>query len=836
MHHGSHVADLVGGLIALLLLAVAVLAFTKKVRLPFTVVLVVVGIGLSGLTGQYQSGVQILHELEISPDLILYVFLPTLIFESTLNLDPRSLRHNIGSILTLAVPGLLLSTGLIGVLVWLATPIPLSGALLLGAILSATDPVAVVSLFRQLGAPQRLTTLVEGESLFNDATSIVVARILIGVIAAGTVTGDSISGGLIDFFVLFFGGLLVGAALGFVVAFILGLVESDPFIEIPLTTALAYLSFLLAERNFGVSGVMATVGAGLVIAGWGQAKISPSVREYLNNFWEQMAFIANALIFLMLGLKVELSAVWDSLDLLPWVIGAMLVARAVLVYGLMPLVGRLPGAKPVGMAYKTVMFWGGLRGAIAVAIVLSLPEMPYADTFIALVMGAVLFTLLIQALTIEPLVKKLGLDQPTMVDRIALLERDLDATRQALERIPQLRAGGLFSSPLANRLTQQCEHAMESARYAMRELRSRELSKSEETSLLYLRTFSEERLFYNRLYAEGHLTEGAYRELSLVLMLQIDAIRFHGAFEHIHSHRVRRLMEKNVYRLLDHIPLLSPFSEQMRMRRLIRNYEEVWGHYQGSGQVLKYLGDMERLEAIPESVMAEVRGHYKQWHKMARHQLDQLSEQFPEFVNSMQERLGKRVILLAEAEATRLQEIRGLLPHGRSEALLLQIEHQLNQLRGETVEKLQLDTEKLLRRVPLFNNLSNNDLHRLVEELRPHTLDSEEVVMEQGTLGDSLYLIARGVVRVSRIEEDGEEHDLGTLMAGDFFGEMALMHHESRSATIRTVTPCQLYELPRHALEEVFRQHPEIESSLREVDENRRRELSASATFVDNHR
>lgn len=262
------------------------------------------------------------------------------------------------------------------------------------------------------------------------------------------------------------------------------------------------------------------------------------------------------------------------------------------------------------------------------------------------------------------------------------------------------------------------------------------------------------------------------------------------------------------------------------MRRLIRNYEEVWGHYQGSGQVLQYLKDIEKLEAIPSAVTADVRGHYQQWHDLARKQLDQLSEQFPELVGSMQERLGKRMVLLAEAEATRAQELRGLLPHGRSEALLQDIDHQLNLLRGETVEKLQINAEKLLRRVPLFRDLDESTFQQLLSRLRPHTLDSNEVIIEQGELGDSLYLIARGVVRVSCREEE-VDRDLGTLMAGDFFGEMALMHHESRNATIRTITPCKLYELPRQSLEDIFQYHPEIEAQLRQLDAARRQELDA---------
>jgi len=824
MEHSSHIADLVGSIIALLLLAVAILALTKKTRLPFTVALVLVGMGLSALAEYHPVALGILHELDLSPDIILYVFLPTLIFESTLNLDTRQLRHNLGAILTLAVPGLLISTGLIGLIVWLATPIPLPAALLLGSILSATDPVAVVALFRQLGAPERLTVLVEGESLFNDATSIVVARILIGVVAAGTVSSEVLSGGLLDFFVLFFGGVLAGVVFGMVVALILGLIESDPFIEITLTTVLAYLSFLLAEEVLHVSGVMATVGAGLTLGGWGRVKISPSVRIYLEHFWEQMAFIANALIFLMVGLKVELNAVLGSLDLMAWVIVAMLVARAAIIYGLMPLVGRIPGAKPVSLAYQTVMFWGGLRGAIAIAIVLSLPDFPYADTFVALVMGAVLFSLLAEGLTIEFLVRSLKLDRLPLIDRLALLEKDLSAQQHALHRIPQLQAGGLFSAPIARRLKHQCEKAMAEAKHHINRLRHEEMGERQETALLYLRTLSEEKLFYDGMYAKGHLSEGAYRELVLVLILQIDAIRFHGEFEHIHSHRIRRMVERGLYHVLDRIPLLAPIGERLRMARLIRNYEEVWGHYQSSGRVLDYLGELSQLESIPPGVMADVRGHYQHWHELARTQIDQVSEQFPEFVTSMQERLGKRVQLLAESEAIHEQEERGLLPHGLCESLLVGIEHQLNLLRGQTTAKLRINAEELLRKVPLFHDLPEAIFTRLVERLQPHTLDSNESIIQQGELGDSLYLIARGVVRVSR-EEQGELRDLGTLIAGDFFGEMALMHHESRNASVRTITPCQLYELRQRELEEVMQECPELRQRLEEVDAKRQQEL-----------
>ena len=412
MEHATHVAEIVGGVVALLVIAVAIFAATKRLKLPFTVVLVMCGMGLSYLTRAYSDSLPPLHELEISPGLILFVFLPTLIFESAFNLDARQLRHNLGPVLTLAVPGLLLSTVIIGLIVSIATPVPFEAALLLGAILSATDPVAVVALFKKLGAPQRLTILVEGESLFNDATSIVLSRILVGVIVVGAASAGGIVESALDFLTVFLGGLVVGWFLGLITGWILGKVESDPLIEITLTTVLAYMSFLLAEEVFHASGVMAAIAAGLTLGGWGRMKISPSVRTYLEHFWEYIGFVANALIFLMVGLRVDLSALWSVIDLLLWVLLAMLVSRLLVVFGLVPLAGRLPGAEPVSLRYQSVMFWGGLRGAIALAIVLSLPQFEQGEAFVTVVMGAVLFTLLVPGLTIEPLVRFLGLDRP----------------------------------------------------------------------------------------------------------------------------------------------------------------------------------------------------------------------------------------------------------------------------------------------------------------------------------------------------------------------------------------------------------------------------------------
>lgn len=817
MEHASQVAEVIWAIFSLLLIALAILVFARRTRLPFTVVLVLVGIALAELHSHYPAQLEILEQLTISPDLILLVFLPTLIFESSYNLDARQLRHNLAPILTLAVPGLLISTGLIGLIVWLATDIPFIAALLLGAILSATDPVAVIALFRQIGAPGRLTTLVEGESLFNDATSIVIAKILVGILAAGMVSGTAITQGVADFFILFIGGVITGAALGYITGKIIGWVESEPFVEIGLTTALAYLSFLIAEELLHVSGVMATVAAGLTLGTWGRIRISASVRVYLEHFWELMAFIANALLFLLVGMKVELGALLGAWDLLIWVILAMMLARAAIMFSLIPMVGRLPGSSPIGMPYKFVMFWGGLRGAIALAIVLSLPEFEHSDLFLALVMGAVLFTLLVQGLSIEPLMHRLGLDIPPLADQVSFLERDLVSKQRAIERLPELQKGGIFSSRIARQLILECDQAIEEARKSIQLLRNNQMDQTQETNLLYLRALIEEKSVYTEMYEKGHLSEGSFRELFLVLNMQIDALRYTGAFQHVHSHRFRRMLEQGFYNLTEHANWLGPIAEKMRMSRIVRDYEQVWGHYQGSGHVLVSLDELAQLQSIPAEIVSQVREKYQSWNRLSAKQLQQVSEQFPEFATLMQERFGKRLILLAELEATEEQAERGMLPRGIAESMAADVSRQIAALRGQPVQQLEDDPILLLKKVPLFAELDDTSLEQIAKLAQPITLSENEYLIRQGKVSDALFLVSRGVIQFTR-DVEGITHDMGTLMGGEFFGERALMGHGIKDAGVITITPCRLFSLQRERLETLLAEQPRLKRSLQERD------------------
>jgi CPA1 family monovalent cation:H+ antiporter len=831
--HESPVILLVGAFVLLLAVAALVHVLSKRTRLPFTVLLVVVGALLAWLA-DHVAFLAPLEGLEVTPDLVFFVFLPALVFQSAFHLDARALRENLAPTLTLAIPGLIVSTAVIGGIMHVAAPwvgieLTLPEALLLGSILSATDPVAVISLFGQLGAPKRLTVLVEGESLFNDATAIVLSRIIIGVMAAGTLGAETLLEGGAEFFLVFFGGLLVGWVLALLAGQLIGAVRGDAFVEITLTTILAFLSFWVAEHLLEVSGVMAVVAAGVVIGGWGRAKISPTVEGYLEHFWDYLAAVANALIFLLVGLTVDLGTLAAYVPVLFWVVLAMLISRALVIYGLVPVVGRLPGSDPIDHRYQTVMYWGGLRGAIALAIALSLPATLDKELFISLSTGAVLFTLLVQGLTIEGLVRHFRLHVPSLSDRVARIEGMVAAKRRTLEAIPELLAGGLFSPRIAQDIETRSGGDLAELRERLARLRQEELTLQEERKLLYLRCFGEEKTLYWRMFSNAHLGERTYRNLTHSIELQSEAVRHEGRLPDftLHPPSGERL-ETAFFHALGRFPGLAGVVERMRASRAARDYEIAWARFRGSRRVLEDLESHELAASRPD-IADEVRAYYEYWHESARSRLDQTAELFPEFVAATQERLADRLALHAEQEAIEEKAHAGIIPEGVAQVMLDEMAEELHALRASHGGKLAAAPDELLKKVPFFQDLPADEFDRVAEKLRRRTSPAGDPIVRQGERGSSLFLVARGVVRVSRHDEGGDR-DLATLMAGDFFGEMALLHGGSRTATCRAATPCALYELRRADLEEVLERCPAMRDALEEADRVRRAEIEESGS------
>ncbi len=402
----SALAPLVLTLMAMLLAALLARPLARLTRLPFAALLVL--IGFVGSEVVVRSGGDTGLRAPLFHDLVFHVFLPVLIFESALNIDGRLLAKNLGAVLVLAIPILLASTLITGSLVYFGiahpTGFPWIAALLTGALLSATDPVAAVSMARESGAPARLTTLLEGESLFNDATAIVLFGILLGL-ALHPAEAAGAGPAVLQFLLMFGGGALVGLLVGLVAVLFLRL-PGDATIHGLVSIIAVYCSFILAETVLHVSGVMATLVLGLVVGRQMRAAEMETGR-FLGRFWALSAFVANALLFLLMGVTITLEMFEYRWLAMLIGIGGVLVARAVGIFILTPAATRLTPDDPIDRPSQAVLFWGGQRGAVTLALALSLPtELDYWWTIQSIAFGVVVFTLFVQAPTIGLLLKR----------------------------------------------------------------------------------------------------------------------------------------------------------------------------------------------------------------------------------------------------------------------------------------------------------------------------------------------------------------------------------------------------------------------------------------------
>lgn len=401
--------------IGLFLLATVSAVFLKKLHFPYTIGLVVIGM-LLGVAAEYFDFLRPVLGVNLTRDLIMYVLLPVLVFEASINIQLPALIKELVPVMILAVVGVVLSTLLVAWGLSALTPLSIAGALLFGALISATDPVAVIALFKEVKAPERLSLLMDAESLFNDATAIV----MFGVVMTFIQAGGSFEGGLflksvLDFSYVFFGGILVGSVLGGAMLFMLKISRGIPFVQIAHTTILALGSFIIADYLFQLSGVMAVIAAGIITRTYGKKAMAEYTQLYIMPYWEFMAFVANSFIFLLLGLKEDLlikdsNNLISAMPVLMLAVVAVLVARYAVIYLLIPVSNRVSKGEPIDAPSKAIMFWGGLRGVVPVALMLSIPDtVPEKTLIIQMTLTVILFSLLVQGTTIEWLMAKLGI-------------------------------------------------------------------------------------------------------------------------------------------------------------------------------------------------------------------------------------------------------------------------------------------------------------------------------------------------------------------------------------------------------------------------------------------
>ena len=457
----------VDSLVALLLVAVAVAVLAKRLHLPYTVALVLAGLAVGAL---WQG-----EGIEISEDLILLIFLPPLLFEGCLNIDLGVLRRNAAPVLLLALPGTLLCILALGAaikLVILGSDVSWTFAFLLAAMLCPTDPVSVLAAFREMGVKRDLSVIVEGESVFNDGIGVVLFLILLR-----TLGGDTISAGqgILIFLQEILIGLAVGVALGVIAHWILGHLE-DRLIEVMISLILAYGSYLAADRLEG-SGVISTVAAGLIMGNYGRIlAMSPSARITLSSFWDVGAFLANSMVFLLIGvgLRPETLTRGNAPMKIVGIFLMLLAVRAAITHGLLWGCRRMIHRPPARWAWLVI--WGGLRGTIPIALVLSIPGDIVAvpgDTR-AVVFGVVLLSLVIQGISLRFVLGWLGLGGTTEEEQeLELAEARAISARAAERELEAMKSYGevpdLVYRDLRNRLAKGTDRATEELKGLLRE-------------------------------------------------------------------------------------------------------------------------------------------------------------------------------------------------------------------------------------------------------------------------------------------------------------------------------------------------------------------------------
>jgi CPA1 family monovalent cation:H+ antiporter len=377
--------------VAFLMVASAVAVLAERLPIPYETVLALVGLAVGAILGE--------QNIHVTGDLLLFVFLPGLLFEAGFNLHWGNLREHLVGVALLATVGAFITTAVVALLGVAALGLALPVAFLFGAMVSPTDPVAVIAIFRQLGVPDRLTTLVEGESLLNDGTGLVLFSLALAIYSGAV---PSVPQAILDMLYLSLGGLAVGIATGFALSWLTARIN---FVRVELTfTAIgAYGSYLVAEW-LHASGILAVVAAALVLGNFGRPRgMAPATEAAVTVFWDYVAFVLNSAIFLLIGMDIPWQNIGSSWLAILVAAIIVLVARAVAVYGVM-WPARLAG-RGIPWRWKHLMVWSGLRGAVAIALTLSLigntdPQITLIQT---LTYGVALLSIVVQGGTIGPI-------------------------------------------------------------------------------------------------------------------------------------------------------------------------------------------------------------------------------------------------------------------------------------------------------------------------------------------------------------------------------------------------------------------------------------------------
>jgi monovalent cation:H+ antiporter, CPA1 family len=807
---------------ALLVLISVVQPLAIRLSLSPSVLLAVVGVAMglasalilhSHLNDAFNSIAQVIVDLPIHSDAFIYIFLPLLLFQSALTIEVRQIVEDLAPILLLAVVAVLVATFVIGFALQPISGVSIVACLMLGSIVATTDPVAVIGIFRDVDAPSRLSRLVEGESLLNDAAAITLFSLLLETLihhhAAHVGTAS------ITFVRNFAGGIAVGYCGARVVVALLPWLHDLRLAQVTTTLALPYLVFIASQRYLDVSGVVAAVTSGLTISAIGQPRISPNDWKLLQDLWEQLAFWASSLIFILAALLVPrmLFAVsWNDVVALGMLVLAATAARAIVLFGLLPTLSALHLSQAVNNRYKTVIMWGALRGAVTLALALAVTENPAIDPDVkrfigVLATGFVLFTLLVNGTTLRLLIRLLGLDRLSALDS-SLRYQVLALSRgRVAEAVKTAGANYNFSTELVADVASFYAHPLPTAGLNAAVVQPLEVAERYRMLLGLVATANRQRELVLRHFEERTVSSKLVEQLLADAGRLIDAARA-GQAEYMRTaHRQvgfsRRFRAAHFLhrRFSIDAPLVDALADRFEILLVNRIVLEDMGPFI----------DDKLAALVGEHVTQQLHDIVRQRLEMTHTALEALRVQYPNYANLLERRLLNKVALRRQD-----QEYRALFDGGVIGPELYGVLRRDVQTARSTVDErprldLGLEARALIAQVPMFANLTQTQLDRVARLLRPLFILPGDELIRRGDRGDAMFFISSGAVEVNVL---GHTVKLGR---GDFFGEMALLSGQPRQADVTALSYCQLLVLHDHDLQYLMRSHPNIKERIDSV-------------------
>jgi len=699
-------------------------------------------------------------------------------------MDARRLLDDAVPILLLAVVAVFVTTGAVGLALEGVSHLPLAACLLVGAIVATTDPSAVVAIFRSLGTPARLTRLIEGESLLNDAAAISISTILLDMIRSGG--APDLGQGFIHFVGGFAGGILFGIIAARLILAVMPLLKGDRAAETTLLLALPYLVFVASELTLHVSGVVAVVASGLTVGTVGRIHISPDNRQFITQIWEQLAFWAGSLVFILASLFVPRLLVGlgtYDLMLLLTVIAAAGLSRILVLYGLLAPLAFFRLSPKISSAYKLVIAWGGLRGAVTLALALAVSEDPSlpdgVKRFVTIMAtGFVLFTLFVNGTTLRPLIRLFRLDQLSPRDQalrnqiVALSmaqARDVIAEAAAEYRVPQAAA-----SLALDTYNRRIELALE------RSKDTEEILERDRLGIGLVALASYER----RLVLEHYSHQAISRQVVEFLVRHADRLlegaRSEGRVGYVRA--ARRTVGYSPGFKLSHFLHRHFKADRPLQTRLANRFEALMVLRIVLEELQRF--NRRRMPSLLDERMAEV------MHEMLQTRLDRvvkfldaLKLQYPDFFEALEFRFLRLSGLRLEHVEYRALYEDGLIGQELFDNLSRAVDKARSRTNVQPQLDLKLEPHELVKKIEMFSALTPDQVERLCRVIRPRIVVPEEVIYRHGQRGDSVFFISSGAIEIRL--PGGSTLSLGP---GAIVGQTALLTGEPRTADVVALT------------------------------------------------